>query len=342
MKLNNLGLRVSLCVALMLAVIIGGIVYIVSVRSTELITDVANKTARASNIALRSKMQSLELEALARSYIIASSYEVIDAVENNDESALKDLVRSLGVGVDTATITDKYGNVLARKNSDQKGDSIFGQDIVAKALTTGIESSMLAKGAKVGMSTRASVAIKDLNGNIIGAVFTSHDLSNPVYVDSVKESSTCEVKIFDDSTRMSSTLIDENGERVIGTKADEAVVEAVINNRQDYTKQIHLFGRDLYAYYSPIIKDDTVIGMLFTGAPLDGTMQKRQEMLNMVLLVGIICGALGLLLVIFLNMRAADGLHIKLDRSDKIGNEKSPVSSSTRKTKNVKRTLKRV
>lgn len=89
-------------------------------------------------------------------------------------------------------------------------------------------------------------------------------------VDDIKEEANIILTIFYGDTRYATALVDAEGNRVLGTQADPAVVETVITNQGEYfTKDIVLEGVDYYGYYRPVYNDDgsQVIGMIFAGMP---------------------------------------------------------------------------
>lgn len=89
-------------------------------------------------------------------------------------------------------------------------------------------------------------------------------------LDAIVEGTDYDVTIFYGKTRMATTLISaETGERIIGTDANDKVVEAVLNKGQtyaDYATKIN--GQNYYVYYMPI-KDSSgnIVGMIFAGMP---------------------------------------------------------------------------
>jgi len=304
MKIKSLGLKVSLIVAVMIAVILVVIILIVSTQSDALVTEMISQQAVSANGAFSQELANLESDALLRASIISNSGDVIDEMISGNETALHDTLMQLGAGMDVVTLCDKDGNVLMRTHSDKKGDNVLNQKALSAALTTGAGIATIEKGTAAGLATRGSAAIKDRNGNIIGAVTCGHDLANTKYVDDVKALTNCEATLFDGDTRMNTTLIDEQGQRVIGTQANNDVIDTVINQRKTYESNVVLFTHNYYAYYSPLIVDGDVIGMLFTGVPIDGVMSSHQAMMNLVLLVGIVCGLVCIALVFIFNIAA--------------------------------------
>jgi len=321
----------------MIAVIIVIIIYIVSTQSLTLITSLTAKEAKSANTAFVREMESLQETALTRARIIAYSNDVINAILSGDEPELKAALISYGDGVDTVMVTDANGDVLSRKHSDSKGDNVMNQAVVSTPLSTGIGVKTLAKGATVGMATRGSAVIKDYDGNVIGVVVCGHDLTNPRYVDSVKENTGSEATIFDGDTRIMTTMTDDKGDRVIGTQANDYVIETVINQKQDYSLQIMLFGKQYYAHYSPIIVDGEVIGMLYNGVCIDDALSGQKAMMNMVMVVGIICGTMCILLIFIFNALAVSrplkkiGAFARKIRSGELG-----ITTATEATINVR------
>ncbi|MBQ6296606.1 MAG: methyl-accepting chemotaxis protein [Selenomonadaceae bacterium] len=74
------------------------------------------------------------------------------------------------------------------------------------------------------------------------------------------------VTIFNGDTRVATTVKDSAGNRQVGTKASESVIDNVINQGKFFVGKASVMGEDHYAAYQPL-KDTTgkTIGMLFVG-----------------------------------------------------------------------------
>lgn len=93
---------------------------------------------------------------------------------------------------------------------------------------------------------------------------------NYAVLDEMVEGTSYEVTVFYGKTRMATTLVSKDtGERIIGTDANEDVVDAVINKGGTYSSfDTPINGENYYTYYLPITDDSgTVIGMMFAGMP---------------------------------------------------------------------------
>jgi len=304
MGIKSLGLKVSLIVAVMIAIIICITFFAVSKQSNDLIIELTAKEAESNNISFAREIEKLQHDALLRARIIAYSPDFVEALLERDETALREVFELYGDGLDLITVCDTEGNVIIRSHSDERGDNVLNQHALSLALDPAHGISTIEKGTVVGLSTRGSATIRDHDGNIIGAIVCGHDLSNTKYVDAVKELIGSEVTIFDGDTRLMTSLTDENGDRVVGTKASDTVIENVINQKNDYSLQIPLFGHEYYAHYSPIITNEGVVGMLFTGVPIDKALAEQRNMVSSVLMIGILCGIASVLLIIVFNIFA--------------------------------------
>ena len=74
------------------------------------------------------------------------------------------------------------------------------------------------------------------------------------------------VTIFNGDTRVATTVKDSAGNRQVGTKASDAIIDNVIRQGKFFVGKASVLGEDHYAAYQPI-KDATgkTIGMLFVG-----------------------------------------------------------------------------
>jgi len=337
MRIKNLGVKVSLIVALMVTLIICITYFAVSNQSNALIMDLVAKEAAASNISFAKEMEKLQLDAMSRARIMAYSNDFVDALLDRDEAILRDAFDHYGEGLDLITVCDTDGNVIIRMHNDQKGDNVINQYALSVALNSGRNVSTIEKGTDMGLSTRGSAAIRDHDGNIIGAIVCGHDLSSTKYVDAVKAYTGSEVTIFDGDTRLMTSLTDNTGARVVGTQATATVINTVIKQKQDYAQQVSLFGHEYYAHYSPLITEEGVIGMLFAGVPIDGALAEQRSMVSSVLMIGIICGLACVLLIIVFNMFAVSKPLKKIGAyAEKIESGDLGISSATASTVDVR------
>ncbi len=88
-------------------------------------------------------------------------------------------------------------------------------------------------------------------------------------LDSFVANSDVDITIFYGDTRRATTIVDDKGERIVGTPAGDAVIEAVLKEGGVYSsRDIVINNKPYYASYIPMKNaDGEVVGMFFAGQP---------------------------------------------------------------------------
>lgn len=90
------------------------------------------------------------------------------------------------------------------------------------------------------------------------------DMSKTEYVDDIKALTGAEVTIFADKTRLTTTFIDEKGERCVGTKMNDDIANAIKNGNK-YTGRADIFEKSYECTYYPLMNGKNYVGALFIG-----------------------------------------------------------------------------
>ncbi len=116
------------------------------------------------------------------------------------------------------------------------------------------------------------------------------------YLDHLKKAD-IDLTLFKGDTRFCTSILDETGSRIEGTKAADEVIEAVINGDEDfYSDDVVINGVDYYVYYVPLHgSDGRVVGMAFAGATCSQVNKSLHNMLIVIMSISII-------LIIFVNI----------------------------------------
>lgn len=129
-------------------------------------------------------------------------------------------------------------------------------------------------------------------------------------IDIVKEKTGVDITIFNQDTRVVTTIQTHDNIRAIGTKANDAVVEDVLKGGQAhfYTSTM-VEGVRYFSYYEPLYASDgTCIGMIFLGKPSAEVEGLIYGSLNPI----IIFGVLTMLIVCFVTVRFSNKLVIAI------------------------------
>lgn len=116
-----------------------------------------------------------------------------------------------------------------------------------------------------------SIAAGNSFSNETGELINRNSLNitkNTAMVDTISEQCDVEISVFYGSVRYMTTIVDEEGNRQVGTVAGQEVVDAVLNNKEDYfSENVDVLGEAYYGYYIPIynMNVEEPVGMVFAG-----------------------------------------------------------------------------
>ena len=115
------------------------------------------------------------------------------------------------------------------------------------------------------------------------------------YIDHLRDMDV-DLTLFKGDTRFLTSIKDDSGKRIEGTKASDAVIQTVINEGKEYySDDVVINGKDYYVYYIPLkTPDGKVIGMVFAGKTQEAVQGMLQRMINIAMMIA------GLLLAIFI------------------------------------------
>lgn len=175
---------------------------------------------------------------------------------------------------------------------------VLGSRNITVAMTESISNGMEA----TAIATRDAISvgvIGDFRVDENGELWKGESLNisqRTDLADDVKEATGMEVTVFFGDTRYMTSVIDEAGNRVIGTKASDVVIEHVLNKGETYFAQnVDVAGEAFFAFYVPLYNDNstTPVGMVFTGmsqedaeAEINGILYK---LLGVMLVTMLIC-----------------------------------------------------
>ncbi|MBR4759587.1 MAG: methyl-accepting chemotaxis protein [Lachnospiraceae bacterium] len=118
--------------------------------------------------------------------------------------------------------------------------------------------------------------------------------------------------LFYEDTRYGTSIIDENDQPVINTKASDVVIEKVLQGGEPfYIKSVDIVGQKFAGYYIPM-KDraGTIRGMMFAGKPRAAVEAEVNHGANMIIIMIIISivifGALATLVALAITRRIAE------------------------------------
>ena len=229
-------------------------------------------SAKYSKIDVAAMVAENEIDELKRkaniaAFGMANDLDLIMALLSNDRDEILSVSNALRAmaQIDYCTILDAEGNVLTRTHEPETyNDSLLHLNHVQQALM-GERESYVAQGNVVRLGAFAGAPIFDHETEIIGAVSLGFRLDAQDFVNKLKELTRCEVSVFLYDERVSSTLINEDGTYVLGTRAPVSISDQVLAG-DPHIGRAQMFGNNIITKYTPLYgANQEIVGMIFVG-----------------------------------------------------------------------------
>jgi len=294
MFLSKIKNNIYIIYTLIFIITLGVILITVQRQTNDIVSELTLNRARTAKKELVSYLDELEKRALPISELIASRQTIIDNIKNDDYDAIKRILLDYSASIDIISVCDPSGIILCRSYDDSYGEDVSSQQNIAQVLRTGIKSSSITFMPNGILAVYASAPIYD-EDTLLGVVNCHFDLTKNDCLDEFKTQTGCEATIFLGSERIATTIKNQNGDRIIGTYADQAVADAILIHKNEYYLDIIDIHGGMYGvHYTPLIADNQTVGMLFTGVNVDATLVRQRNMNTWILvasLFGIIVAA---------------------------------------------------
>jgi len=199
----------------------------------------------------------------------ARAVQVLSAHDSAGARALGKLAMG-SFGADSFVLADAQGVVLVRaEDGERRGESVAQLDTVRAALA-GKAAVALEAPTQAELVLRGATPVYDSQNNLVGVAALGYVLSQNSYVDRLKVLLDAEVTVFGGSTRLVTTLTDDAGKRLAGTKLGNPVIEEqVLVRGEPYFGTNRIRGNSYSTVYLPV-KDEgrRIVGMVFAGLSL--------------------------------------------------------------------------
>lgn len=133
-------------------------------------------------------------------------------------------------------------------------------------------------------------------------------------IDSIREKTGVDITIFRLDTRAVTTIRTDDGERAVGTKANQTVVNDVLRGGQPhFYSSTMVEGVRYFSYYEPLFSPEReCVGMIFVGKP---SAQVERLVLTSIIPI-IVFGALTMLIVCFVTSRFSKKLVVAITKTE--------------------------
>lgn len=148
----------------------------------------------------------------------------------------------------------------------------------------------------------------------------SRDDASYEFIDSMKKDE-IELTFFEGDVRYVTSVVDENGKRAEGTKADVAIWKQVQAGNDYHADGVQIAGTDYYVYYTPVYSDDgDVIGMGFAGEKEQAVNDAKKELVRTLSLISVAIAVIYLGVLIWLALKIRKSLAKTTAHIERIAN----------------------
>lgn len=229
---------------------------------------------------LNSILEDYKKDAAIYATLFSRHPEVVKAIEARDSAALLRVIGPLAkeAKLDSVTVSDEKGIVIARTHDAKKGDSVLNQTNVQQALK-GTTLAAIEPGTVIKLSVRAGAPVYNAAGRIVGVITPGYNTDRDEIVDKVKQMFGVDITLFLGDERIATTIIQDN-KRVIGTKLNPAIAEKVLGQGQKYAGRAEILGKEYITAYLPLMgQEGKPIGVMFAGQDISKLNVEKSKMM---------------------------------------------------------------
>lgn len=265
-----------------------------------ILTDFANEMAHKQLQNAHKTMQKevndrIEAQAIF-SDLISIDKDIAAAVAQKKIDDIRRIAKEMvsWEGVDLITICDQEGRVLVRGHSDQAGDVLEASRLSATIpLREGKRIIGIEPGKVVKLTLASGTPLK-YNNETVGVIIIGQDLSSGKFVNDIKEMLDVACTIFLDDIRVSTTVLNDAGQPVVGTPLNNpAIYKQVMDEGKTAIAQNVIAGHEYDTIYWPWKNmQGENAGIFFVGLSREVIKESQNTVLWGFILAGIILAAI--------------------------------------------------
>lgn len=172
---------------------------------------------------------------------------------------------------------------------------LIGQVRISQVVTESIENGLRGSAVSV-RDTLSFVGDGEFDLNEDKLYKGEFNVSDAVEIaDDIKKAADTDITVFYGDTRYMTSILDEQGNRVVGTKAGDQVIEKVLKNGEElFSTNVDVVGHPYFGYYLPLYETGTtnIVGMVFAGMP------QADAKAQITKIISLIAGVFGILFLL--------------------------------------------
>ncbi|MDR2532474.1 MAG: methyl-accepting chemotaxis protein [Oscillospiraceae bacterium] len=254
-------IKTAVIIPLLITLLLGFAALVVTARvlSANIADRLTAERTTGASLAVQARLGNLEEQtrvialALANSYTVTNNLREWNAGEktqsrNNLLNYLESVARN--IGVDSFVVRDADGYIVLQLHArDIFGERDNSPD--SNAALEGRATTSYSSTSAIPLSLNTTVPIND-NGEIIGTMTPVFFLHSNEFLNEFSRIFSAEITLYGGSTSIATTLLDSEGNRVIGIQAGDEATETVLNGGQLYEGEMTSHGVTYHTFYFPL------------------------------------------------------------------------------------------
>ena len=199
---------------------------------------------------------------------------------------------------------------------------LIGSNRITAAMTNEVKDSL--KATAISVRDTVSVGMEGDYHVVDGDLWKGEELNisqNEVIADSITEKTDIAVTVFYGDTRYMTSVINNDGDRVLGTKASDRVIQEVLVGGEDlFATNVDVVGEKFFVYYLPLYNESSSVpvGMVFAGKSQEDVEANIQGIWNTLLAVIVLITVLFILVAFLFAAYIAAGLDYSVKRLGRV------------------------
>ncbi|MCL2020202.1 MAG: ATP-binding protein [Oscillospiraceae bacterium] len=230
-----------------------------------------------ASMSAENEIDSYKMRSLIAVFGIADSKYMETPIAESSHDMVEDVVlrhlptlAQIGYGL----TYDREGNLLYNTNDHDNQGENYAHVPYVKAALDGVISTHLVSNEDARLGVISIAPVYDADFNIIGATSFGYRLDRQDVVKRINEVTGCEVTFFVGDERVSTTILDEDGEYAIGTTLSSEISEKVLSGGE-FTGRVYTLGKEYVAQYNPMHNSEgKVIGIMLVALPTEESNDK--------------------------------------------------------------------
>lgn len=207
-------------------------------------------------------------------------------------------------------------------------------EVMTDTIERGLYSTAIAVRDAMSVGTEGDFRV-DENGDMWKGESLNISQSTGI-ADSIKQATGIEVTVFYGDTRYMTSVTDEAGARIIGTKASKDAAQIVLTEGRTYFDQkVDVAGEEFFAYYLPIYNSGSnePVGMVFTGMSQEEAEASIHNILFMLLRIILVTILLFVILAWIIASRIVKGVRTSVEVLGEVANGNLTVTINEKSLK---------